>query len=70
MQIFRTLGKHKQALRPPSRVLRHNGGRKRKALAQGGLGRFQVLHGPAPLLQRAARRCQAGALAQLGSCLC
>ena len=60
MQIFRTLGKHKQALRLPSGVLRHNGGRKRKALAQEGVGRVQVLHGPAPLLQRAARRCPGG----------
>lgn len=58
MQIFRTLGKHK-----PSRVLRHNGGRKRKALAQEGVVRFQVLHGLAPPLQGGAHRCTGG-----GSC--
>lgn len=57
MQIFRTLGKHK-----PSRVLRHNGGRKRKALAQEGVVRFQVLHGLAPPLQGGAHRCTGGGL--------
>lgn len=38
-------------------TLRHNGGRKRKALAQEEVVRFQVLLGPAPLLQGVAHRC-------------